>query len=46
MPEEMDQIRVEGKVGEDLSPLLGGAVDMEMDIPPVEPTPNHPPENN
>ena len=44
--EEMEQMRANGQVKRDLSPILGGAVDREMDMPLAEPTPYHPLENN
>ena len=31
-PKEMEQMRAQGQVQQDLSPLLGGAVDGEMDL--------------
>ena len=45
-PEELEQMRANGQVKQDLSPLLGASVDREGDEPPAQPTPNPPPENN
>ena len=45
-PEEMEQIRANGQVKQDLSPILSGAVDREMDMPPAELAPNPLVENN
>ena len=44
--EEMEQMRANGQVNQDLSPILSGAVDREMDMPPAELAPNPPVENN
>ena len=46
-PEEMEQMRADGHViKQDLSPLLGAAVDRESDWLPTQLTPNYSPENN
>ena len=45
-PEEMEQMRANGQVNQDLSPILSGAVNREMDMPPTESIPSHPPGNN
>ena len=42
----IEEMRAAGQVREDLSPILGGAVDREMDMPPAELAPNPPVENN
>ena len=42
-PEEMEPMRAKGSVRQDLSPLLGAAVDRESDWLSAQPTPNHPP---
>ena len=44
--EEMEEMRANGQIKQDLSPILGGAVDREMDMPPAELAPNRPVENN
>ena len=44
--EETEQMRANGQIKQDLSPILSGAVDREMDMPPAELAPNPPVENN
>ena len=44
--EGTEQMRANGQIKQDLSPLLSGAVDREMDMPPAEPKLYHPLENN
>ncbi len=44
--EETEQMRANGQVNQDWSPILSGAVDREMDMPPAELAPNPPAENN
>ena len=45
--EEMEQMRANGQVKQDFSPIFGGrAVNRENDLPSAEPVPNRPLENN